>query len=132
MGIKAVFEWGAATDDLKWLSVKLAPLVEGGRKKRAVSESGVGRGTGRGGKSPASKLTKPFKLVSKRSDFMRYVGTRECDVTEIMKHFGMTRANVNGFLMNIHRDHGVGYEKIGDTLRMILPKGSTLKTIGIV
>ena len=96
---------------------------------RRVSMTGTGRGTGRGGKPAAKKLTRLLKKTGPRSDFVRLIGGRDVSVESVKKQFDMTNANVNGYLTNIHRDHGIGYEKEGGTLRLILPEGHTFKTV---
>jgi hypothetical protein len=96
---------------------------------RRISISGTGRGTGRGGKPAADVLTRRLKPHGKRSDFIKYIGGREVSVETLRQQFDMTVPNINGYLTNIHRDHGIGYEKEGGTLRLILPPGCNWKNV---
>jgi hypothetical protein len=99
------------------------------KRLRRVSVTGTGRGTGRGGKAPAKRLTRPLKPHGKRSEFVKFIGSRVVSVVSVRNEFDMTHANVNGFLTNINRDHGIGYEKEGGDLRLILPPGSNWQNI---
>lgn len=96
---------------------------------RSVSATGTGRGTGRGGKAAADKLTRPLKPEGPRARFVKYIGDREVSVLATRQHFGMSHANVNGYLRNLWLDHGIGYEKEGGRLRLILPPKSTWQNI---
>jgi hypothetical protein len=93
------------------------------KRPRSVSAKGTGRGTGRGGKPAAARLTRPLKAHGKRSDFIRFIGGRTVTMDQVRERFpAMSIANVNGYLINIWKDHGIGYEKEGGTVRLLLPK----------
>jgi hypothetical protein len=101
---------------------------------RTMSDEGkAGRGTGRGHKPPARKLLRRIKTTGKagkkRADFIKFIGGRETTIASLMSQFGMTRPNVNGFLTNIQRDHGIGYDKDNATVKLLLPPGSTWSNI---
>ncbi len=129
-----------SADDARYLTVvvrpspddDLSPAPEPVRpppRLRRVSAIGTGRGTGRGGKPAADELTKTLKPYGKRADFIKFIGSREVSVVSVRQQFDMTHANVNGFLTNIHRDHGIGYAKEGGQVRLVLPAGSTWRNI---
>lgn len=99
------------------------------RLRRLTADGRTGRGTGRGGKEAAGKLTRKLKAKGRRADFVRFIGDREASVLSIRTQFAMTPANVNGFLTNIRRDHGIGYSKESGAVRLILPPGCNWKSI---
>jgi hypothetical protein len=108
----------------------LPPVPEAPRRLRRITADGrTGRGTGRGGKDPAAKLTRKLKTKGRRADFVRFIGDREVSVLEVRTRFAMTPANVNGYLTNLRRDHGIGYGKESGVLRLVLPPGSTWRNI---
>jgi hypothetical protein len=96
---------------------------------RSVSKTGTGRGTGRGGKAPADKLKRSLKHTGKRSEFIRFIGDRTVSAERIRAQFNMSNPNVNGYLFNLWRDHGIGYEKEGGELRLLLPRNCTWQTV---
>ncbi len=79
----------------------------------------------KGGKAVGSKLLKPVKRKGKRGKFLEWFleadGVRS--VREAMAEFGMTRSNVLSYLYMIRKDHGIGYELVGDTVTVELPEG---------
>lgn len=96
---------------------------------RRVSPTGTGRGTGRGGKAAADSLTRSLKPTGKRAEFLRFIGGREVSVETLTRQFAMTPANVNGYLTNINRDHGIGYSKESGRVSLQLPAGCTWKNV---
>lgn len=98
-------------------------------RRVSADASMTGRGTGRGGKAPEPALKRALKNTGKRCDFVKFIGSREVSVETLMTQFDMTAPNVNGFLTNIHKDHGIGYVKEGGRLRLLLPAGSTWRNI---
>lgn len=96
---------------------------------RSMSPAGVGRGKGRGAKEPAAKLIRPLKLTGPRAEFIRFIGAKTAALADIENQFTMTRANVNSYLTNINRDHGIGYDKDNSTVRLILPKGTDWRNV---
>lgn len=99
------------------------------KPKRKPSPTGTGRGTGRGEKPATAKLLRPLKPHGKRAAFLKYIGGRAVTMEQVCQQFGMTHANVNGYLINIHKDHGIGYSKEGGTLRLALPKNCTWSNV---
>ncbi len=95
------------------------------RLRRASLGAGIGTGTGRGGKEPAPLLIRKMKLGGPREAFVKYIGDREVSVVSLRNQFNMTNANVNAYLRNLWKDHGIGYSKEDGRLRLILPRKST-------
>lgn len=81
----------------------------------------------RGGKETAETLRKPVRLDSKRGEFLKWFleadGSRS--VREAMVHFEMTKSNAQSYLFILNKDHGIGYELVGDTATVHLPEGCT-------
>lgn len=81
----------------------------------------------RGGKPPADKLLKLVKPATKRGKFLTFFmkskGSRS--IRECMAEFGITRSNALSYLHLIHKDHGIGYELIGDMANLNFPEGVT-------
>lgn len=78
----------------------------------------------KGGKDVSSELKKPVKLSSKRGKFLAWFleeGTRS--VREAMAEFGMSRSNALSYLYMLKKDHGIGYELVGDNASVALPDG---------
>lgn len=99
-------------------------------RPRTPSAEGKGRGTGRGGKPPAAKLLAPLKSHLKRASFIKFIGGREVTMAQVLEQFPhMTAANVRGYLLNIHKGHGIGYETEGGRIKMTLPPGCNWKTV---
>lgn len=99
------------------------------KRKRSPSKTGTGRGTGRGGKEAADKLLRPLKAQGPRAGFLRFIGGRAVTIDQVRQQFDMSHANVNGYLTNIHRDHGIGYAKEGGVVRLQLPPGCTWQNV---
>lgn len=82
----------------------------------------------RGGKETMSKLLKPVKRSSKRGKFLEWflLGENHSrSIREAMAEFEMTRSNVLSYLFIIQKDHGVGYNLVGDVASLTLPEGCT-------
>jgi hypothetical protein len=133
---KARVRWHIAKGDERFIRLTPVPVAAdpetpppAPKRLRRVSVTGTGRGTGRGGKAPAKRLTRPLKPHGKRSEFIRFIGSREVSVVSVRNEFDMSHANVNGFLTNINRDHGIGYEKEGGQLRLVLPPGCNWQNV---
>lgn len=81
----------------------------------------------RGGKTVAVLLAKPVKRNGKRGQFLQWFmdggGTRS--VREAMAQFSMTRSNALSYLFMLNKDHGIGYELIGDNAVLHFPEGCT-------
>lgn len=81
----------------------------------------------RGGKEVGSRLLKPVKETSKRGKFLTWFldedGTRS--VREAMAEFAMTRSNALSYLYMLQKDHGIGYNLVGDMATIVLPEGCT-------
>lgn len=115
-------------DDAFFLRV-LADEAAPPKRLRSMSVEGTGRGRGRGAKEPARKLTRLLKPKGRRAEFVQFIGGNGVSISSVMARFGMSRPNVNGFLTNIHRDHGIGYFKDNADVRLILPAGATWSNI---
>lgn len=81
----------------------------------------------KGGKEVGSALLKPVKAGSKRGKFLRWFldGEGSRSVREAMAEFSMTRSNALSYLYMIQKDHGIGYELVGDIATVTLPEGCT-------
>lgn len=82
----------------------------------------------KGGKPVGSALLKPVKKTSKRGIFLEwFMISDNCarSVREAMAKFSMSRSNVLSYLHMINKDHGLGYELMGDTASVLLPPGVT-------
>ena len=79
----------------------------------------------RGGKETGTRLLKPVKRESKRGRFLAWFLEGECtrSVREAMAEFGMSRSNALSYLYMIQKDHGIGYELVGDMATVTLPDG---------
>lgn len=117
-------------DDKPFLSiVEAVPAPTKTPRLRTVSATGTGRGTGRGRKDPAGALIRPLKFKGPRADFVRFIGGRETSIQSVVDRFEMTRPNINAYLTNLHRDHGVGYEKDAASVKLLLPPLATWSNI---
>lgn len=79
----------------------------------------------RGGKEVGSKLLKPVKLSGKRGKFLKWFMDGGCSrsVRETMAEFSMTRSNALSYLYMLQKDHGIGYDLVGDVASISLPDG---------
>lgn len=79
----------------------------------------------KGGKDVSSKLLKPVKASGKRGKFLAWFLTDGGShaVREAMAEFSMTRSNVLSYLYMLKKDHGIGYELVGDVATVQLPDG---------
>lgn len=79
----------------------------------------------KGGKEAETSLTKPVKLEGKRGRFLAWFLGKggSASVREAMAEFGMSRSNVLSYLYMLKKDHGLGYELVGDTATVRLPEG---------
>jgi hypothetical protein len=92
-----------------------------------VDKTGEADTKSRGGKQATAILLKVVKESSKRGKFLQYFldndGMRS--VRETMAEFGMTRSNALSYLFTLNKDHGIGYDLVGDGVTVILPDGCT-------
>ena len=81
----------------------------------------------KGGKAVSSKLIKPVPAKGKRGKFLQWFleGDGSRSVREAMAEFSMTRSNALSYLYMLKKDHGIGYELIGDVASINLPEGCT-------
>jgi len=81
----------------------------------------------KGGKEVGTSLLKPVKESSKRGKFLKWFldGDGSRSVREAMAEFAMTRSNALSYLYMIQKDHGIGYELVGDIATISLPDGCT-------
>jgi hypothetical protein len=79
----------------------------------------------KGGKEVEVQLKKPVKLSGKRGQFLVWFLEKggSAPVREAMAEFGMTRSNALSYLYMLTKDHGIGYELVGDTATVTLPEG---------
>ena len=79
----------------------------------------------KGGKEVGSSLLKPVKLKGKRGQFLKWFmdGENSRSVREAMLEFDMTRSNALSYLYMLQKDHGIGYELIGDIATIVMPDG---------
>ncbi len=76
----------------------------------------------KGGKEAADTLTKPVKKTSKRGIVAAYFAKGDSQsLRACMAELEMSRSNVLTHLHGLHKDHGVGYELLNDTARLVLP-----------
>lgn len=86
-----------------------------------------------GGKEPAESILKPIKSHSKRAKFLRWFleefeAGRSIGAT--MATFKMTRPNVLAYWTAIHREHGIGYSLVHNTITVRLPSEETTPIFG--
>ncbi len=81
----------------------------------------------KGGKEVGSSLLKPVTASSKRGKFLQWFldGEGSRSVREAMAEFSMTRSNALSYLYMLQKDHGIGYELVGDIATITLPGGCT-------
>lgn len=80
----------------------------------------------RGGKETESQLKKPVKLAGKRGKFLLWFLEAESytrSVREAMAEFDMSRSNALSYLYMLQKDHGIGYNLVGDMATVSLPQG---------
>ena len=77
----------------------------------------------KGGKEVESELKKPVKRSGKRGKFLQWFleGEGSRSVREAMAEFGMSRSNALSYLYMLQKDHGIGYELVGDIATIKLP-----------
>lgn len=80
----------------------------------------------KGGKDASQKLRKPVKLQGKRGQFLKWFLEKggSGSIREAMAEFGMSRSNVLSYLYMLKKDHGLGYDLVGDTANIQLPEGT--------
>ncbi len=68
-------------------------------------------------------LLKPVKRSGRRGQVLAFflVGTRS--IREAMAEFGVTRSNLLSQLWLLNKEHGIGYEIVGETATVTLPAG---------
>lgn len=81
----------------------------------------------RGGKEVGSELLRPVRESSKRGRFLSWFleGGGSRSVREAMAQFSMTRSNALSYLYMLQKDHGIGYQLVGDVATVTLPDGCT-------
>lgn len=80
----------------------------------------------RGGKeADVLGLLKPVKPDSKRGLVLAFFLPQPRSIREAMAEFGYTRSNVLSHLFILQKDHGIGYELVGDAATIKLPAGCT-------
>lgn len=81
----------------------------------------------KGGKEAAPELLKVVKLKGKRGQFLKWFldNNLSGSVRGVMIEFDMTRSNALSYLHAINKDHGIGYELVGDTATLVMPEGCT-------
>ena len=81
----------------------------------------------KGGKPVEAALKKAVKAVSKRGKFLKWFldNDNSRSIREAMAVFSMSRSNALSYLHMIHKDHGIGYELVGDMATVMLPEGCT-------
>ncbi len=82
----------------------------------------------RGGKTVAPKLLRVVNHKSKRGKFLAWFLESEGytrSIREAMAEFEITRSNTLSYLHMLNKDHGLGYEIIGDLAVVELPVGCT-------
>ena len=74
-------------------------------------------------KISVGKSTKPVKRSGKRGKFLQWFleGEGSRSVREAMAEFGMSRSNALSYLYMLQKDHGIGYELVGDIATIKLP-----------
>lgn len=79
----------------------------------------------KGGKEVAVSLEKPVKRSGKRGKFLEWflAGGGSRAVREAMAEFGMSRSNALSYLYMLQKDHGIGYDLVGDVATVRLPDG---------
>jgi len=79
----------------------------------------------KGGKTVEGELKKSVKLSGKRGKFLEYFlnGGGTMPIRDVMAEFGMSRSNALSYLYMLQKDHGIGYELVGDSATVMLPEG---------
>lgn len=78
----------------------------------------------KGGKPAGPRLIKVIKASGKRGKFLQWFLDNEGvrSLREAMAEFEITRSNALSYLYMLNKDHGIGYELIGDTTTVTLPR----------
>lgn len=95
--------------------------------KLMMTEEQIAQSVVSAGKPPAAKLKRKLKPVGKRAAFIKVCNTRRVSFEWAMKNFQMTKQNVNGYLVGIHRDEGIGYTRTATHFQLVMPPGVQLK-----
>jgi len=79
----------------------------------------------KGGKTVENALKKPVPKEGKRGRFLAWFLSKggTAPIREAMAEFGISRSNALSYLFLLKKDHGIGYELVGDTASIALPKG---------
>lgn len=81
----------------------------------------------RGGKPISEGPLRTCNPKSKRADVARFfMSETPQSLHEAMARLGLTRSGVLSHLFTLNRDHGVGYELVSDTARLLIPEGFDL------
>jgi hypothetical protein len=103
---------------------RLGAPVPTHRVERAGAEPDDGPPRPSGGKPAAAMLLKRVPPDGKRGRFLAWFMEQEGrSVREAMAEFGMTRSNALSYWFALNKDHGIGYELVGDAVRVTLPDG---------
>lgn len=115
LGMSADYDTAAMV--LKKLGAEVPTII--------ITKDGTEDTRSRGGKSAEDRLLKPVKRDGKRGVFLAWFqeGGNTRSVREAMAHFDMTRSNVLSYLHQLNKDHGLGYDLVGDAATIILPDG---------
>jgi hypothetical protein len=72
-----------------------------------------------------NELKKPVPREGKRGKFLAWFLEKggSASVREAMAEFGISRSNALSYLFLLKKDHGIGYELVGDSASIALPKG---------
>lgn len=78
----------------------------------------------RGGKeADALGLLKPVKRAGRRGQVLSFFLSGPRSAREAMAEFGVTRSNLLSQLYLLQKDHGIGYQLVGDAVSVTLPAG---------
>jgi hypothetical protein len=80
----------------------------------------------RGGKPVNEEALSPCKRTSKRGQVAEFFLSGPQSVLEAMAKLDLTRSGVLSHLFTLNKDHGVGYELLGEQARLIVPEGFDL------
>lgn len=79
----------------------------------------------KGGKEVDTSLKKPVPKEGKRGKFLAWFLEKggSASIREAMAEFGISRSNALSYLWLLTKDHGIGYELVGDNAIIRMPKG---------
>jgi len=94
------------------------PEIRPKRIEERVKENGEKK---RGGKEAAKKILKPLPTKGKRFDVLEHFKAGK-SIREAMAEFGMSRSTVLTHLYRLNKDHGIGYDLVGEKATLTIPK----------